>query len=454
MKKFKCAKCGHIHESETEVKFCGECGHNEVKAVEVKADETKAFDVKSILGQVKEAVTEAVKGVKDAVDGVTSKVGDIEGRLKAIEDVPATKAFANISMGAGGEYKGYNMNQQGAKFRARFTKNPEDFPTLSQGDKMDDLCKFMIDFSKAARGDVAMQKELQDASAKTALTGGTDSLGGYAIPDEFNADIIRLVEDISFALQECSTMPMKHRLMDIPTELTRVGTAYWVDELGTGTASNPTFGNAQLNAKKLFGLTDYISQELLDDSAVDIAGLLLQQFAYGQAQEIDNQLLNGTGAVFSGVMTAAAGNSIVLSADAFSTLTTTDISLAMAQLKVQDLNQAKWVYNKLIQHYVRGLSDDQGRPIFQFPNMSAPGSIYEVPYIQSENAPATTGASTAFMALANWKAIIIGIRKQAMALDIDPYTGFNADKVRFRMIQRYAFAYGRNSAVVRVITGA
>ena len=453
MKKYKCSKCGKLHDSETEVKFCADCGA-ECKAVDEKAEnkDTNAVDVKGILGQVKEAVTEAVKGVKDAVDGVTDKVDGIEGRLKSIEDMPApNKAFAGISMGAGGDYKGYNMNVQGAKFRARFSKSPEDFPTLSNGSKMDDLCKFMIDFSKASRGDVAMQKELQ---AKTAMTGATDSLGGYNIPDEFNADIVRLIEDISFGLQECTTMPMKHRQMDIPTELTRVGTAYWVAENGGGTASNPTFGNAQLNAKKLFGLTDYISQELLDDSAVDIAGLLLQQFSYGQAQEIDNQLLNGTGTPFSGVLTASAGNSIVLSSDAFSSIVESDLSLAMAQLKVQDLNQAKWVYNKLVQHYMRGLSDDQGRPIFQFPSMKAPGTIYEVPYIQSENAPSTTGASTAFMALANWKAIIIGIRKKAMALDIDPFTGFSADKVRFRMIQRYAFAYGRADAVVRVVTGA
>lgn len=435
--KYKCVECGKVHESEAEMKFCLDCG-KEVKVYEGDNDN-------DVLKGVKEVVADGVKDIKESVD-------DVSARVKALEDAPAKIAMPSVKIGSRESYKGFKLEKQGRELREKFAKNPHRYTTLSDPEKMDDYAKFMIDFAKASFGDLGAKQSLHER--KTAMQGGTDSLGGYTIPDEFDADMIMLIEDASFAMQECTRVSMKHRLLDTPKELTRAGTAYWVAELGTGTATNSTFGNLQLTAQKLFGLTDYVSQELIDDSANDIVGLLTRQFAYGQAQEIDNQVLNGTGSPVSGMLTANAGYSVVMSADAFSTISETNISLAMSKLKSADLNNAKWIYNKLIQHYIRTLKDSEDRPIYQFPNSTDPGSIYGVPRIESENAPSATGASTAFMVLGDWKQFRIGVRKEAFTLDVDPYSGFNADKVRFRMIKRYALAPARTDAFVRVMTSA
>lgn len=434
----KCKHCGK--DMAEEAKFCAHCG----KSVE-EAPASKELD--AVVKAVSETVKSEIKPIKESVDA-------IDKRLKAVEALPLASRQKVVAVTTE-KYRGYKLFDQGERLREKFRKDPNRFRVLSDEEKFLDFSKFMLDVKAALTGDLKAQQMLQEKQAQKASDLGedvSDALGGYAVPVEYEPDLIKLVTDSSFAMQECTVIPMSAKQRKYPTELTRMGVT-WEDEGGSIDAQNPTLSQVTLTAKKLAGLTSPISSELIADSSFDIVSWLVEQFMYAMGLEIDNQALNGTGAPCSGVLTAAAGYSVVMSLANFSSISADDLSLMISKLAENDAANAKFVYNRLIQHYIRTKKDTYGQYIWQRPAEGRPGTIWEVPYIQNIKGPGTTAASTAFVALGNWKAFYIGLR-QGFSFASDPYTAFATDEIRFRAIKRVALSIARSAAFCRLITSA
>lgn len=123
--------------------------------------------------------------------------------------------------------------------------------------------------------------------------GGTDVSGaGVFVPDQFMADIIRLVESYGVIRQVVTVTPMTS---DTLTRPRRVGglTAYFVGENGAGTESDAEWNNVRLTAKKLMVLSR-MSRELNEDSVLSIANALVQEIALAIAYKEDDCAFNGT----------------------------------------------------------------------------------------------------------------------------------------------------------------
>ncbi len=405
---------------------------------------------------VKSIVADGVKGVGDQVKSIDEKITSIEEgqksvdeRISALENAPIARAF-NINTRSS-THLGYKLSKQNIALREKASKNPLRYQAFSDDEQAEDYAKFMINITRALSGDVKAQMELQAKASD--LVAGTDNLGGYTVPVQFQADLIELAKEESFALRECDSINMTTDNLKIPSEATRVTTA-WIDENNAITASNPTFGQVDLTAKKLAGLTAGVSSELLADTAIDIVGRITQQFMYATGIELDNQVLNGTGSPVSGILTASAGNSVVMLTDAFSTVSFDDLSDMIAELSEADLRNAKFIYNKSIQNFLRKTKTTTNDYVYQKPQGGQPATIWEVPVIRASNAPSTTGASTAFVALGDLKKFIVARRATAMTIDVDPYTAFAEDTKRFRMITRWGLGIARASAFVRLLTSA
>lgn len=475
----KCKHCGHELEAEYKGKCCPECGG-------VLA-ETPTKDVdpeEGALKDVKEAVEAGMKGVKTEID---ESLKGVEKRIDALEAAPAagTKGVA-VHVRAEKYFHGRKLDDMGRAGHGRtksvsqkvadIEKRGGRFSHINTDEGLDDFSKFFVLANSAllARGTnpkIAMElneftKELNQKWAEdnphikaSDLVEGTNNLGGYTVPTILQADFIQLVKDQSFLLQNATVWPMSSNKHQFPSEASRV-TAAWIGENSAITASNPTFGQVELEAKKLAGLTGGVSMELLQDSLIDIPSMLADQFSFAMAQELDNQALNGTGDPVSGVLTAAVTSSVVMSGDSFSNVSADDFSLMIARLADADANEAMFIYNRLVQHYVRTLKDTANSPIYQKPGYAGPGregspaTMWELPIFQSVKAPGTSAASTAFASLGNWKYFYVGDRFNSMSLDVDPYTGFAAGTVRYRMIKRWGLAIARADAFVRLITGA
>lgn len=97
---------------------------------------------------------------------------------------------------------------------------------------------------------------------------GTDTEGGYLVPDEFERKLIEALEEENIFRQMATVIKTNSGDRKIPI-VTSKGDAVWMDEEEQYTLSDDTFGQASLSAYKL-GTAIKISEELLGDSVFDL----------------------------------------------------------------------------------------------------------------------------------------------------------------------------------------
>ncbi len=402
------------------------------------------------IAEVKSAIEEGVKPLKDTID---TKIKTVEDRLTKIEALPLSRLGFNINS-IPSEYKGYKLSEQGIALKESALKTPNRFKIFGDEGKTNDFCKFFIAIIKALKGDWDAKADLKEIYQKAQLQEDTSSEGGYLVPVEYEWDIIQLARAKSFALDLCSIINMTRDILNVPSEASLISVA-WTAEEGAMPQSEPTFGQVQLNARRLDGYGK-VTNELLQDSAIDIVSLLVEQFAYAIGMELDNQVLNGTGTPVSGVLTAAAGNSVVMATGntSFSAVTGTNLSDIVYTLNTGDLANARYILGRLGMHYVRTLKDSNNNFIFAKVGEQVGGTIWGFPYFVSEKVTNTSAANTAFISFGDFKKFYIGRRLGAMALDLDPYSLFTTYATQFRMVTRWGMAIGRASAFCRLLTAA
>lgn len=400
------------------------------------------------LKEFKGAVMEEIKGeIKAAVEPIAE-------RIEKIEKSPASKVFGMPAIVTGGaaKYKGYNLSKQMVSIREKAAKNPGLFPMFSNDEMAQSFAKFLIAYTRVLKGDLSAQADIQEFYTKANYAEGAGNTGGYTVPEEFERELIQLARDNSFVLNECAIYEMGTDNKKVPKEGSIVSVA-WRDEAQDITDGEGTFDEVDLVAKSLDGMAT-VSNELLMDSAFDLAGVLTEQFAYATGQELENQVLKGTGSPFLGVTGTAAGYSVIMPVGStlFSHVRADDFSEMMSLLKAGYLAGAKFVLHRTALHHVRVLKDSNGTPIFAAPGGTVPGTIYGLPYIESEQAPSTNATNKPMAVLGNWKRYAIGRRVGTMALDADPYGLFKKNQTRFRMVTRWALKVGVAQAFVRLLT--
>lgn len=126
-----------------------------------------------------------------------------------------------------------------------------------------------------------------------ALAEAVNSTGGALVPEIFNATLIRLQEMYGQFRAGARVVPMAGERVMWPMLDGHV-TVYYPGEGGTITASNPTFKNVQLIAKKACALT-VLSSEIDEDSAVALGEIVMTDFARGFAKAEDEAGFLGDG---------------------------------------------------------------------------------------------------------------------------------------------------------------
>lgn len=413
-------------------------------------------DIQVIKGAVSESLAPIAKDVKDMgtkIITIETDNKDLKSRLEKIERSPMVRNSINVNT-ISEKFLGYKVSKQLSSIRDMAAKDAKNFEVLGNEEKANEYAKFMIAFIKARVHDNAEAKAwLADFYQKANLSEA--ATGQYLVPDEYIWEMCQLARNATFGLRECTVLPMSVDQMYVPAELTLASVAWTTPETGQISAGEPTFSQVSLAVKRLDGLAT-ITNELLNDTAVDISGILSEQFGYAVAYELDNQILSGTGSPVSGLTTAACGYSVVLGSTStnFSAMTADNFSDAIYTLTSGDTLNARFIINRIGLNYIRKLKNTYGEYIFAEPGAGVPGTIWEYPYFMSEKITNTSAVSTAFAVFGNFKKYYIGRRIAAGALDVDPYGKFDYYQTRFRIISRWALAVGRSTAFVRVITAA
>ena len=122
-------------------------------------------------------------------------------------------------------------------------------------------------------------------AVRNALSVGEDTEGGYTVPDEFEHRLIQALEENNIFRQLATVIRTNSGTRKIPIA-TDTMEAQWIDEGEEIPETNTRFGQTTLSAYKL-GTMIKISNELLHDSAFDLASYIATRFgvAMGNAEE-------------------------------------------------------------------------------------------------------------------------------------------------------------------------
>ncbi|MDL2205784.1 phage major capsid protein [Eubacteriales bacterium OttesenSCG-928-N13] len=139
-----------------------------------------------------------------------------------------------------------------------------------------------------------------------ALQVGTDSEGGYLVPDEYERTLIEALEEQNIFRQLAKVITTSSGDRKIPVVVSK-GSAAWIDEEAAYPESDDVFGQTSIGAYKLATMIK-VSDELLHDSVFDVASYIAKEFArrIGAAEEEAFFTGNGTGKPL-GILAATGG---------------------------------------------------------------------------------------------------------------------------------------------------
>lgn len=225
------------------------------------------------------------------------------------------------------------------------------------------------------------------ANVMNALKEGSDSDGGYLVPDEFENQLIQklhqenVLRSISHVIQTSSG---DHKIPVVASE----GTASWLDEEAAYTESNSSFGQVTLGAHKL-GTLIKVSDELLNDSAFDLTNYISTEFArrLGDSEEEAFLTGNGTGRP-TGILNDSNGAKDGVTAAAADAITFDELIDLFYSLKEPYRKNAVFLMNDSTVKAVRKLKDQNGQYIWQpSVQLGTPDTILNRPVFTSQYMP-------------------------------------------------------------------
>ena len=139
----------------------------------------------------------------------------------------------------------------------------------------------------------AMRNKTPHFDVFNALQIGTDSEGGFLVPDEFESTLIDRLHDENIIRSLATVILSSSGDKKIPV-VAGHGEAVWTDEEAAFTESDDSFGVITLGAHKLTSIIK-VSEELLNDAAFDIEGYISNEFVRRMAAAEENAFINGDG---------------------------------------------------------------------------------------------------------------------------------------------------------------
>lgn len=138
-----------------------------------------------------------------------------------------------------------------------------------------------------------MMRGNNSLEVRDALSVGVNENGGFTVPDEFERQLIQGLEENNIFRTLAHTIHTNSGTRTIPIA-TDSGSASWIEEGAAIQESDMSFAQETLSAYKL-GCMIKVSNELLNDSAFNIAAHIAQRFGvrFGNAEE--DAFINGTG---------------------------------------------------------------------------------------------------------------------------------------------------------------
>ena len=210
----------------------------------------------------------------------------------------------------------------------------------------------------------AMRSKVPLPSVVNALEEGTDSEGGYLVPDEYERTLVEALEEENVFRQMAKVIRTSSGDRKIPVVATK-GTASWIDEEGGYTESDDSFGQVPIGAYKV-GTMIKVSEELLNDSVFDLESYIAKEFARRIGAKEEEAFFTGDGSGKPlGVLAATGGAETGVTAASSTAVTADELMDLFYSLKSPYRKKAVWVLNDSTIKAVRKLKDSTGQYLWQ-----------------------------------------------------------------------------------------
>ena len=241
----------------------------------------------------------------------------------------------------------------------------------------------------------AMRSKVPMPNVTNALQIGTDSEGGYLVPDEYERALVEALEEENIFRQMAKVIKTSSGDHKIPVVATK-GTASWIDEEGAYPESDDSFGQVSIGAYKL-GTMIKVSEELLNDSVFDLQSYISREFARRIGAKEEEAFFTGDGKGKPlGVLAATGGAETGVTAASATAVTADELMDLYYSLKSPYRKKSVWVLNDSTIKAIRKLKDNNGQYLWQ-PSLVAgtPDTILGRPVKTSAYMPSiAAGAKT------------------------------------------------------------
>lgn len=241
----------------------------------------------------------------------------------------------------------------------------------------------------------AMRSKVPMPNVTNALQIGTDSEGGYLVPDEYERTLVEALEEENIFRQMAKVIKTSSGDRKIPVVASK-GTASWIDEEGAYPESDDSFGQVSIGAYKL-GTMIKVSEELLNDSVFDLQSYISREFARRIGAKEEEAFFTGDGKGKPlGVLAATGGAETGVTAASATAVTADELMDLYYSLKSPYRKKSVWVLNDSTIKAIRKLKDNNGQYLWQ-PSLVAgtPDTILGRPVKTSAYMPAiAAGAKT------------------------------------------------------------
>jgi len=313
-------------------------------------------------------------------------------------------------------------------------------------------------FGQWVRGNVLGNAKAAKWCAENGIksqTEGTNSEGGFTVPEIVSSSLIWLRNEYGVARRYSRIYPMTSDTLNVPNASTST-TTYYPGEATAITASDITFSQVQLLAKKLAILT-IVSKELNEDTVIDFGAALAQDFAYGLALAEDAAAFQGDGSSTYGSITGIMPRIKALSGT-FANIASMVVGPSGSQTNLSSFTLANWqtMVGKLQPYatnprwymhknvFYSGVADKlialSGNSIMDIQNAYGPEpTLFGIPISFVQNMPSATGVSKTMAVLGDLsKGVAFGDRR-GVTVEVSDQVKFIEDALTFKATERYAF---------------
>ena len=214
-----------------------------------------------------------------------------------------------------------------------------------------------------------MRSKAPMPAVTNALQVGTDSEGGYLVPDEYERTLVEALEEENIFRQMAKVIKTSSGDRKIPVVASK-GTASWIDEEGAYPESDDSFGQVSIGAYKL-GTMIKVSEELLNDSVFDLQSYISREFARRIGAKEEEAFFTGDGKGKPlGVLAATGGAETGVTAASATAVTADELMDLYYSLKSPYRKKSMWVLNDSTIKAIRKLKDNNGQYLWQ-PSLAA-----------------------------------------------------------------------------------